>query len=132
MFTIGPFLNALGILLGALFGLARQAPLTARTQKSCQSALGAFTAFCGLQLIWLNVDGSFTHILKQLFIAVLAIILGNLLGKVLGLQKISNRVGRRAANLLAAPEKNFRLNPLTVSQRRPSYFVPRHSVSSAR
>ena len=102
---IGAFLNALGILLGALFGLTRRQPLTLRTQKSCQSALGAFTAFCGLQLIWMNVGGNFSAVLKQLFLAVLAIILGNLLGKILGLQKISNRLGRYAAGLLARAEK---------------------------
>lgn len=103
--VIGPFLNALGILLGALFGLARRAPLTLSTQKSCQSMLGALTAFCGLQLLWQNTGGGFGHALKQLFIAVLAVVLGNLLGKLLGLQKFSNRIGRHAAELLAKAEK---------------------------
>jgi uncharacterized membrane protein YqgA involved in biofilm formation len=103
---LGAFLNALGILLGALFGLVRREPLTLRTQKSCQSALGAFTAFCGLQLVWLNIGGSFTTVLKQLFLAVLAVVLGSLLGKVLGLQKISNQLGRHAAQMLTRAEKN--------------------------
>jgi uncharacterized membrane protein YqgA involved in biofilm formation len=109
--VIGPFLNALGILLGALFGLTRREPLTARTQKACQSLLGVFTAFCGLQLVWLNVNGSFTHVLKQLFLAMLAVILGSLLGKLLGFQKLSNRVGRHAANLLANAEKGQPTKP---------------------
>jgi uncharacterized membrane protein YqgA involved in biofilm formation len=109
--VIGPFLNALGILLGALFGLTRREPLTARTQKSCQSALGAFTAFCGLQLVWLNIGGSFSNALKQLFIALLALVFGSLLGKLLALQKISNHVGRHAANLLAAPQRNLPAKP---------------------
>jgi len=104
--VIGPFLNALGILLGALFGLARRAPLTLRTQKSCQSALGALTAFCGLQLLWLNTGGGLGRVAKQLFIALLAVVLGNLLGKILGFQKYSNRIGRHAAELLARAEKN--------------------------
>jgi uncharacterized membrane protein YqgA involved in biofilm formation len=110
-FVTGPFLNACGILLGSLFGLARRDSLAARTQQSFQSALGAFTAFCGLHLIWLNVDGGAGRILKQLFIALLAVVLGNLLGKALSLQKISNYFGQHAAKLLAAPENNQAMKP---------------------
>ena len=100
--VIGAFLNAFGILLGALAGLTGRGELSARTQGQARSALGAFTAFCGLQLVWQNVGGGFFHALKQLFLAGLAVVLGNLLGKILGLQKISNRLGRHAAGLLAA------------------------------
>lgn len=108
---IGPFINAFGILFGALFGLARREPLTARTQRTCQSALGGLTAFCGLQLLWLNVGGSISQVFKQLFIAVLAVILGNLLGKILGLQKFSNRLGRFAAARLAAADDKKNVKP---------------------
>ena len=103
---IGAFLNALGILFGALLGLAGRGNFSARTQNQLRSALGAFTAFCGLQLLWLNVSGGFVACLKQLFLAGLAVVLGSLLGKLLGLQKISNWLGRRAAALLATAEKN--------------------------
>ena len=99
---IGAFLNALGILLGALAGLAGRGELSARTQGWLKSALGAFTAFCGLQLVWQNIGGGFFHALKQLLLAGLAVVLGNLLGKILGLQKISNRLGRYAAGLLTS------------------------------
>lgn len=102
--VIGAFLNALGILLGALLGLTGRGQWSARIQGQIKSALGAFTAFCALQLVWLNVSGGFLSVLKQLFLAVLAVLLGNLLGKILGLQKISNRLGRHAAKLLAAGE----------------------------
>ncbi len=104
---IGAFLNALGILLGALLGLARRGELSARAQNQIKSVLGAFTAFCGLQLVWLNVSGNFTSVLKQLFLAVLAVMLGNLLGKIFGLQKISNRLGRHAATLIAVGESSM-------------------------
>jgi len=110
--VIGAFLNALGILLGALFGLAGCGQLSARAQNQVKAALGAFTAFCGLQLVWQNVSGSFSVVLKQLFLAVLAVVLGNLLGKILGLQKISNRLGRHASARLAVAEKNPPGRPL--------------------
>lgn len=109
---IGPFLNALGILLGALLGLARRGPLPAAAQNYLKSALGAFTAFCGLQLVWLNVSGSFAMVSKQLCIAVFAVFLGALLGKILALQKISNWFGRRAAGLLAAAPAGAGKRPL--------------------
>ncbi|HEY2329366.1 MAG TPA: DUF554 family protein, partial [Verrucomicrobiae bacterium] len=109
--VIGAFLNALGILLGALFGLARREPLTPRLQNHFKSALGAFTAFCGLQLLWLNVGGHFTTVLKQLFVAFLSVILGSLIGKILALQKISNRLGRHAAGILAAAQTGSPVKP---------------------
>ncbi len=99
---IGAFLNALGILLGSLLGLVRREPVSPRIQAQFKSALGAGTAFCGLQLLWLNVGGSAFTVLKQLFLAGLALMLGNLLGRLLALQKISNRLGRHAAGLLGS------------------------------
>jgi uncharacterized protein len=104
--TTGACLNALGILLGSLFGLARREPLAARTQIFFRNALGASTLFCGFRLVWLSVNGTFGSCLKQLFVAMLAVVLGNLLGKLLGLQKMSNRLGRHATSLLSSAEAN--------------------------
>ena len=109
---IGAFLNALGILLGALLGLAGRGNFSARTQNQIRSALGAFTAFCGLQLLWLNVSGGALSVLKQLFLAGVAVVLGGWLGKILGLQKMSNWLGRRAAERLATAGKNPPGRPL--------------------
>jgi uncharacterized membrane protein YqgA involved in biofilm formation len=102
----GAFLNAIGILLGGLFGLARREPLSARAQIFFRNALGAATVFFGLRLAWLSVNGTFLSCLKQLFIAVLAIVLGSLLGRLLGFQKMSNRLGRHASRLLSSAETN--------------------------
>jgi len=102
--TIGAFLNALGILLGGLFGLARREPLSARAQIFSRNALGAAAVFFALRLVWLSVNGTVLTCLKQLVLALLAIMLGNLLGKLLRLQKLSNRLGRYATRLLASAE----------------------------
>jgi len=104
MITTGAFLNAIGILLGGLFGLAWRGPLAARAQIFFRNALGAATVFFALRLVWLSVNGTFLLCLKQLFIAALAIMLGNLLGKLLGLQKMSNHLGRYATRLLSSSE----------------------------
>ena len=98
----GAFLNALGILIGALFGLAMRKPLSVRTQVFFRSALGASTIFFGLRLVWLSVNGTFLPALKQMFIAVLALTLGFWIGRLLRLQKISNRLGRYAGHLVAS------------------------------
>ena len=103
---IGAFLNGIGILVGALFGLAMRKPVAARAQNFFKSALGAFTAFYGLGLMYLNVHGPFLACAKQLFIAALGTVLGYWLGKALQLQTISNRMGHHAAVLLAAAQKN--------------------------
>jgi uncharacterized protein len=104
--TIGAFLNAIGILIGAIFGLALRQPLSARAQDFFRRALGAAIIFFGLQLVWLNVNGTFLSCLKQIFLVLLALVLGNLLGKLLSLQKISNHFGRFAGNLIADAQKN--------------------------
>jgi uncharacterized membrane protein YqgA involved in biofilm formation len=104
--AIGAFLNAVGILLGGLFGLARRKPLSARAQDFLRRGLGMFTIFFGLQLVWLSINGTFLSCLKQIFIALLALTLGNLTGKLLRLQKFSNRLGRYAGNLIASAQSN--------------------------
>jgi uncharacterized membrane protein YqgA involved in biofilm formation len=100
----GAFLNALGILIGALLGLAMLQPLSLRTQVFFRSALGTATVFFGLRLVWLGVNGTFLSVLKQLGIVVLAVLLGFWIGKLLRLQKVSNRLGRHASRLVAAAQ----------------------------
>jgi uncharacterized membrane protein YqgA involved in biofilm formation len=104
--NIGAYLNALGILAGALLGLTARRPLSARTQRFFQSALGAFTVFFGLRLVVVNLHGTFFSALKQIALGLLAVLLGAWLGKLLRLQKISNRLGQHAAMRLAAAQKN--------------------------
>ena len=102
--VIGAFLNATGILLGSLFGLARRGPPSVRAQVFFRNAIGAFTVFFALHLVWLSVNGTFLSCLKQIVLALFAILLGNLLGKLLGLQKMSNRLGRYATRLLSSAD----------------------------
>jgi len=102
----GAFLNAIGILLGALIGLGLRGPVPARAQNFFKAALGVATAGFGLRLVYESVGGTFATGLKQIFLAMLAIVLGYWLGKLLQLQKISNRLGRRASNIIMPAGKN--------------------------
>ena len=56
-------------------------------------------SFFGLRLVWLGVNGTFLSCAKQIFIAFLAVRARQLAGRLLRLQKISNRLGRFAGNI---------------------------------
>jgi hypothetical protein len=102
----GAFLNAIGILLGGLLGLARRAPLSSRAQNFFKAALGLSTIVFGLWLVWLSLGGTFLSTLEQILIALLAVMLGFWIGKLLRLQEWSNHLGRRASNLIASAQTN--------------------------
>jgi uncharacterized membrane protein YqgA involved in biofilm formation len=102
----GAFLNAIGILLGGFWGLALRKPLSLRTQVFFRSALGLSAIFFGLRLVWLSMGGTFLSTLEQIFIALLAVMVGFWIGKLLRLQKWSNRLGRRAGNVIAPAQTN--------------------------
>lgn len=102
----GAILNALAIIVGGFFGLFRPAPLSGGSQAFFKMSLGALSMFFGLRLTWLSLSGSFGLVLKQLVIAFAAIILGNLLGKLLRLQKLSNRLGQYARRLIESNRIN--------------------------
>jgi hypothetical protein len=99
---IGTALNVAGILIGGLVGLVRRKPLSPANESLFKVALGVFTVFYGLRLTWISVNGTFLQILRQILIAVLALMLGKMAGQLLHLQKMSNRLGRQARERMAA------------------------------
>jgi uncharacterized membrane protein YqgA involved in biofilm formation len=98
---IGTFLNVAGILAGGVAGLARPIQLTPARESALKVFLGAFTVYYGLRLTWLSLNGAWTQILKQLLVAVLALMLGKLAGRLLHLQMFSNHLGRAARARIA-------------------------------
>jgi uncharacterized membrane protein YqgA involved in biofilm formation len=103
---IGAYLNALGIFTGSLYGLTARQPVSLRAQQFFKAALGLFLMLYGVRLVYENIHGTFTAGLKQLALGLLAVVLGNWAGRLLRLQKISNRIGHQASVLLAAAQKN--------------------------
>ena len=99
---IGTCLNVAGILIGGIAGLVSRKSLSVAQESWFKVALGAFTVFYGLRLTWssLSLSGSFPHGLKQLLIAVIALTLGKIFGRLLRFQKTSNRLGQKAKELI--------------------------------
>lgn len=98
---IGTLMNVAGILLGGVIGLLGRKSLSVAQESWFKVALGAFTVFYGLRLTWSSFSGSFGHVLKQLLIAVLALMLGRITGRLLRFQKTSNQFGQRAKEMIA-------------------------------
>lgn len=96
----GAVLNALAIMVGALAGLLLTRPVPRSTQTAIKIILGAFTIWVGATTIWRSVNGSFLQVLGQIGIALLAVVLGNVLGKLCRLQKALNPLGQYARKKL--------------------------------
>lgn len=91
---LGTILNVAAIVIGGMAGLIIKKQPSAGTQSYLKVVLGAFAVYFGLRLTWLSVNGSFGHVLKQIGIVILSLSLGSLTGKLLRLQKASNRIGQ--------------------------------------
>lgn len=103
---IGTTLNVVGILAGGVAGLARHRSFSRPTETNLKVVLGAFTVYYGLRLTWLSVNGSLFQVLKQLCVAILAMMAGKAAGKLLRLQTLSNRLGRDASARISAVRPN--------------------------
>ncbi len=101
---IGTLLNVAGILVGGGVGLVRPKPLAPATESFFRTGLVAFTAFYGLRLMWQSLGGSVPLVLKQFLILLLAVTLGRLAGRLLHLQKLSNRLGQHARERLSSAD----------------------------
>lgn len=98
---LGTFVNVGGILAGGFAGLFRRKPLSPALEARLRISLAAFTVFFGLRLTWMSFSGSFWQIARQFLILLFSLSLGKIIGHLLGLQAASNRLGRRARELIA-------------------------------
>jgi hypothetical protein len=98
----GTLLNVAGILVGGVAGLFREKSLSPTTEAFARTGLGTFAVFYGLRLTWLSLNGPVMTILKQLLVAVLALMAGKLIGRLFHLQQMSNRLGRSAREQITA------------------------------
>jgi len=98
---LGTLINVGGILAGGIAGLFWRKPFTPALEARLKIILAAFTVFFGLRLTWISFSGSFGQIARQFLILMFALSLGKILGHLLGLQALSNRLGRGAREYIS-------------------------------
>jgi hypothetical protein len=89
-------LNAAGILVGGIVGLTASKQLSPVAQFAIKGLMGIATVFVGLRMTLMSLGPDFWNAGRQLIIVVLALILGRISGRLLHLQKFSNRMGQYA------------------------------------
>ena len=103
---IGTILNVGTIVGGGVVGLTVGRELSPAAQWRIKMILGVVTIYVGITTTWGAIGGSFVSVLKQITIAMAALVLGNLIGKGLRLQKQLNKLGDYAKQRFSAdPEK---------------------------
>ena len=103
---VGTIINAAAILTGGVAGLTAKKQIPVAHQTALKILLGAFTVYVGLSATWQGLNGGFLHVLKQLTIVLLALMLGNLTGKLLRIQKSLNRLGQFAKRKISEAAAN--------------------------
>jgi uncharacterized membrane protein YqgA involved in biofilm formation len=95
---VGTILNVGAIVTGGTISLVAGRQLSATVQQRIKIILGALTIYVGFKTVWQGIHGTFFQVIKQIAIVFAALIIGNVIGKVLGLQKRINRLGEHAIN----------------------------------
>jgi len=106
--VIGTFINAAAIVAGGALGRVASRWLTPQRQTYIKLLLGVVTVYVGLSTTVRAFHGTFTQIAKQFGIMLFALMLGNLLGRLLKLQAGLNLLGRYARERFAAAQPGDR------------------------
>jgi len=93
---LGTIINGAAILIGGAVGLTASRQIPPAIQAKLKVVLGALVVYVGLSTTWKAVNGSFGQVVKQIVVILLALVLGNLAGKLLRLQRGLNRLGEYA------------------------------------
>ena len=100
-------INVGAILLGGIGGLAMSNPLSVGAQQRLQKAVAYACYIVSAILLWSafsQADG-FLGFIKAGFIVFLSLILGNLLGKKIGVQKQFSKLGQHAQTRMNSAQK---------------------------
>lgn len=96
MGVVGTVVNAAAIVVGGMAGMGIRKDLSPRHQLLLKTVLGVLAIYTGFRMVWMSLGGVWWRVALQIGVALLALVLGNLIGKGLGLQKQSNKLGQYA------------------------------------
>lgn len=99
----GTALNVAAILVGGLAGSRPRWRLSQAREQQIKTLSGVVALVLGAKLLWLGTSGPLLNALKQWGLLLVALMLGKLLGRLLGLQAYSNRLGQFALQRLQSP-----------------------------
>lgn len=92
----GTIINTTTIIAGGTLSLATKRTLSFRTQIILKYILALLTIYAGTSMTLSGFGGGFLKTLGQLAIVFLSLIIGNLIGKTLGIQRCLNTLGKYA------------------------------------
>jgi uncharacterized membrane protein YqgA involved in biofilm formation len=92
----GTIINAAAVLAGGAVGLTMTRQITPLWQSRIKLGIVLLTLMAGLKMSWGGINGSFGQVTKQVGIMLLALILGNATGRLIGIQQMLNGLGRYA------------------------------------
>jgi len=108
----GTILNGAAIIVGGVVGLTIHKQMSERRQLTIKLLLTVLVIIVGLRMTWGSLGGGFWSVMKQVSIMILSMMLGNIIGKLLHIQKGVNWLGQYAAKKLGAvdPSKPNRIS----------------------
>lgn len=98
---LGTLLNAIAILAGGIIGRTAARNISRGNQTVIKVVLVLLTIFAGINMFWTSLKGSLGQVAGQVGIALLSLMLGNAVGKLLRIQHSLNRLGHYAQERFA-------------------------------
>ena len=104
---IGTIINVCAIAAGGITGLVAAKGISPKVEYRLKLILGIVTIYVGMKTTWSAINGPFGSVVRQIVIVMAALVIGNIIGRVLRLQKGINRLGEYAKNVFNKhdPEK---------------------------
>ncbi|MDA7916214.1 DUF554 domain-containing protein [Verrucomicrobia bacterium] len=115
---LGTIVNVATILIGGTIGLIVHKQLSEKFQVGIRNFLGLLTFLVAISMIWAGVKKTDRHF-SIIGISLLSLVLGNVVGKLIGIQRRLNKIGADATTRLSkafqSNGKNFGEGFVTAS-----------------